>query len=150
MDEWDEMDAEAMEDAAAGAQGENDADAAINAALDVAALDREARGNGEKPADEWKRRDLRTLLQHHPSLKELTTPELFALFLRPMRTIGGVLYCQRLTVREARKRRGNGEKPFYELGITPAADWAAWHAYPGALQRIEDEKAKLDKIWQNL
>lgn len=150
IDEWDEDDAEAVGDAAAGAEGENNADADINAALDVAAADREARDNGEKPADEWTRRDFRNYLQHHPTLKELTTSELFALFLRPTRTIGGRLYCSRLTVREARKRRGNGEKPLYELGITPAVSWAAGHAYPGASQWLEEEKRKIDVIWQNL
>ena len=133
MDEWDE-----------------DEEDDINAALDVAALDREARENGEKPADEWTRRDFRNLLYHHPVLKELNTTELSALFLRPTRTVGGRLYCLRLTVREARKRRGNGEKPFYELGLSPAAAWAAAHAYPGAFRWLEEEKRKLDAIWQNL
>ena len=127
-----------------------DAAAAINETLNVAALDREARENGEKPADEWTRRDFRNLLYHHPVLKELNTTELSALFLRPTRTVGGRLYCLRLTVREARKRRGNGEKPFYELGLSPAAAWAAAHAYPGAFRWLEEEKRKLDAIWQNL
>lgn len=160
MDDWDEgmeyleeygdAEAEAMEDAAAGAQGENDADAAINEALDVVALDRESRDNGERPVDEWERYDYRNLLRHNPQLRGLNTVELDALFLMPTRTVGGVLYCRRCNVRDVRKRRSGGEKPFYELAITPAAAYAAGHAYPGAFQWLEDEKKKLDGIWQNL
>ena len=133
MDEWDDSDS-----------------GAVSEALNIVDLDRIARENGEKPADEWTRGDFRNLLRHHSELRELSTMELRALFLIPMRTVGGVLYCRRSDVREARRRRGNGEKPFYELDMSPAAVWAASNAYPGAFQWLEDEKRKLDEIWQNL
>ena len=132
MDEWDDSDS-----------------GAVSEALNIVDLDRIARENGEKPADEWTRRDFRNLLRHHSELRELSTMELRALFLIPMRTVG-VLYCRRSDVREARRRRHDGDEPFYDLGLPPAARWAAGHAYPGARQWLEDEKRKLDEIWKNL
>lgn len=128
---------------------DDDADA-VNEALDIASLDRIARERGEKPADEWTRSDFKYLVHNHSQLKNLELGELRALFLVPMRTVGGVLYCRRSDVREARRRRRNGEKPFYDLDISPAATWAAGHAYPGARQWLEDEKRKLDEIWEKL
>ena len=134
MDEWDD----------------SDADDAVNEALNIVDLDRIARENGEKPADEWTRRDFRHLFRQHSELRELSTTALRALFLTPTRTVGGVLYCRRSDVREARRRRRQGEKPFYELDMSPAARWAAGHAYPGARQWLEEGKRKLDEIWEKL
>lgn len=150
LEEYGDAEAEAMEDAAAGAQGENDADAEINEALDHAEYDRIARENGEKPINEWTRRDFRHLIRYHAELRKLTTPELRALFLTPTRIVGDVLYCRRGNVQDVRKLRENAYLPMYRYAVPISRIYANWPADWDMKMPDAEEMKKLDKIWEKL
>lgn len=143
---------EDMEDAAAGAQSENDAAAEmaeLQKQLEQVEKDRIIRGEGARPAAEWKRKDFKYLLWYHKELQKLSTEEIRALFLIPAGVVNGVMYFKRGNVRNARRRRGNGGEPLRYLAYPQMRVVGAPTAYADA-RAIREEDEKLNAIWQNL
>lgn len=124
-------------------------------------LIRFAKYRGLKPEFGWKREDFQDLLNVYPELRELTTAELRALFLRPEDTIGGFVYYKRLDVKDVQHLRHHDQSPYFPLAVSEAnwlmakqADTHPEHHWAKdekqAIQWVHDEEMKLAKIWQNL
>lgn len=134
MDEWDDSDADA-----------------VNEAMNIADLDRIARENGEKPADEWTRRDFAGLLKNHKEFRKLETGELRALFLVPVSIGEAGIYYRRGNIRDARRHRATGGTPLYRLAEAPLdVDEAVNNPQAAQDLAIFREHEKLDAIWEKL
>ena len=113
---------------------------AINKQLDMLDRDRMARENGEKPANEWTRKDFKDLLHAYPKTRHLRTCELCALFLVFEEQIGSVDYYKRGTMEQMRQCRAHGGPLFLSLAIPDYYSFERWN------MKVE----KLWKIWRNL
>lgn len=114
-------------------------------------LDAQARARGEKPADEWTRRDFYSLLNNHKELRILDVSELRALFLIPVDIGEKGIYYKRGSVWDVRRRRASGEKPLYKLADAPIDVYFEVNAPEQAevLSRAKENK-KLDAIWEKI
>lgn len=146
MDQWDEnMEyLEAYDDACLD-EIEDEAEE-INRQLDIISLDRMARENGEKPANEWLRTDFKDLLHSYPKLRHWHTRELRALFLDCMEYIDGVAYYKRLSMEDSLRRRDNGDPFWQDLAYPAVIDEDSDFAF----YRRAGETAKLWKMWRHL
>lgn len=121
MSKWDEnMEyLEAYDDASLDTvEEEEEWDEEVNRQLDILDQARMARENGEKPANEWVRRDFKDLLYQYPPLRGLRTSELQAAFLICEGTIDGVSYYKRMSLEYLRQWRGRSV-PVYRLLAIP-------------------------------
>ena len=118
--------------------------------LAALAMDELARGQGEKPADEWTRTDFRNMLRYHEELRSLETEELRAVFLMPTGAIAGTFYYKRGNIRDVRRIRASGGTPLCALAIPTATAYAAESGDSDACRQRFAEEMKLAKIWQKL
>lgn len=112
----------------------------INRILDNIEADRNARENGEKPANEWVRTDFKDLLRPNPKLRHLSTRELRAFFLRCEDYIDGIKYYERVS---------GGNLCDTDLAVPPIVRRQMYENHY-ALQRWFFEDTKLWRIWRNL
>ena len=105
----------------------------ISRELDILDLQRMARENGEKPANEWVRTDFKDLLHQYPRLRHWRTCELHAVSLTHVETIDHVDYYKRLSMMETWERLANGGPFNYDLAFLLLR---AYENTPRALRRV--------------